>query len=71
VGVVEPQDTPVVPVMKGQAVPDAMRDMRFGIHPPCLELGPVAVVHREDLAVEVQQADEGFIFPGRSLFLHG
>jgi 5-formaminoimidazole-4-carboxamide-1-beta-D-ribofuranosyl 5'-monophosphate synthetase len=48
-----------------------MRDMRLGIHPPYLELGPIAVVHREDLAVEVQQTDEGFIFPGRSLFLHG
>jgi hypothetical protein len=62
-GVVEPQDAPVVPVMKGQAVPDAVGDMRFGIHPPRLELGPIAVVHRKDLAVEVQQADEAFIFP--------
>jgi hypothetical protein len=69
VGVVEPQDPPVVPVVKGQGISDAVRDMRLGLHPPHLELGPITIVHREDLAVEVQQADEAFIFPGRSLFL--
>lgn len=62
-GVVETQDPPVVPIVEGQAVPDAVRDMRFGIHPPRLELAPIAVIHREDLAVEVQQTVEAFIFP--------
>jgi hypothetical protein len=61
--VVEPQDPPVVPVVKSQGISDAVWDMRLGIHPPRLELGPIAIVHRKNLAVEVQQADEAFIFP--------
>jgi hypothetical protein len=69
-GVVEPQNPPVITIVKGQGIADAVRGMRLGIHPPHLELGPIAAVHRENLAIEVQQTNECFILPGRSLFLH-
>jgi hypothetical protein len=46
-----------------------MGDMGLGIHPPCLELGPVAAVHREDLAIEIQQGGKGFILLGAAFVL--
>jgi hypothetical protein len=52
--------------VKSQGIADAVRGMRFGIHPPRLKLGPIAAIPREDLSVEVQQTDERFILPGRS-----
>ena len=63
-GVVEPQYPPIIPVVQGQRISDAMRGLLIGIHQVRLELCPIAVIHREDFTVQIQQSDKCFIFPG-------
>ncbi len=55
--------TPVVSIVQGQGVADTMGDLCVRRHPPCIDLDPVAIVHRKDLSVEGQQGIEAWVVP--------
>jgi len=70
-GVVEPQDATILPVVKGQRISDAVREMWLRIYPVYFELGPIAVIHEKNFTVQIQQGGEGFVFPGKMIVFHG